>query len=107
MDLRRATKAVGILHARIFVRRAMRFADGAAFVEVSEILRSARGAGVGAGVHDAGVECAGAAAKSVEGKSCGYIGGVDQDVRSIEGDAEQREHTLRTVEKREAFFRFE
>ena len=80
VNLRRAAEAVGVLHARIFDGVAMRFADLAAFVEMGEVARGHGGAGVGAGVHDARIEGAGAAAERVERKSGGDVGGVGGDV---------------------------
>ena len=85
----------------------MRFANLAALVEMREVARGHGRAGVRAGVHDARVEGAGAAAERVERKSGGDVGGVDGDVGFAQRQAEQREHALRAVEQREAFFRFE
>ena len=75
----------------------MRFADLAAFVEMREIARGHRRAGVGAGVHDARVEGAGAAAERVERKRGGDVGGVGGDVGFAKREAEKREHALRAV----------
>src|SRR5439155_20485565 len=76
VDLRRAAEAVGILHAGIFFRRAMRFANFAAVGQMGEITGGATFAGVGACVHDARIESAGTAAKRVEGKGCSDVSGV-------------------------------
>ena len=85
----------------------MRFADLAAFVEVREVARGHRCAGVGAGVHDARIEGAGAAAECVERKSGGDVGGVGGDVGFAKRQAQEGEHALRAVEEGEAFFGFE
>ena len=65
------------------------------------------GAGVGAGVHDARVEGAGAAAEGVEREGGGDVGGVGGDVGFAKREAEKREHALRAVQQRETFFGFE
>src|SRR6516164_9158228 len=65
VDLRRAAQAVSILHARVLFGGAVRFADFAAFVEQRQVAGGATGAGVRAGMHDAGIEGAGAAAEGV------------------------------------------
>ena len=85
----------------------MGFADLAAFIEAREILRGGGCAWVGASLHDARVECAGAAAQGVERKRGGDVGGVDKRVGFEQREAEKREHALRAVEEREAFFGFE
>lgn len=107
MNLRRAAKAVGVLHAGIFFGGAMRFTDLAAVIEMSEIERGARCSGVSACVHDPRIESAGAAAQGIEGKRGGDVGGVGEDIGAIKRDAEKRKHALRAVEKRQSFFCFE
>src|SRR5712675_14570 len=52
-SMRRSAEAVGVLHARVFLRCAVRFADFTAFVEMREISGCAPRAGIGASVHDA------------------------------------------------------
>ncbi len=106
MNLRSAAQAVGVLDARILFGRAVGFADLAAFVEMSEIAGGGARSGIGAGVHDAGIECAGTAAKGVKRKRRGDIGGVGEDVGVIESEAEKSKHALGAVEKRETFLGF-
>ncbi len=107
MHLRSAAQAVGILHAHVFFRRAMRFANLAAFVQVREIAGGRRGAGVWPGTHDPRVECAGTSAQRVERQCRGYVRGVHQQVGIAESEAQQREHPLRAVEQRQSFLGFQ
>src|SRR5882724_8063935 len=102
VDLRRATEAVGVLHAGIFFRRAMRFANFAAFVQMGKISGSAAGARVSARVHDARIESAGTAAKRVERKGCGNVGGVRERVSMTQRQAEQGQHALCAVQEGKA-----
>src|SRR5258708_6281757 len=82
----------------------MRLAGLAAFVEMGEMASGASGSGISARVHDAGVESSGAAAKGIERKGGGDVGGVGEDVCFGERQAQQCEHTLRTVQERESLF---
>jgi len=59
VDLRRAAQAVGVLYASIFVGRAVRLADLAAFVEVRQVARGFSGASVSACMHDARIDAPG------------------------------------------------
>src|SRR5262249_41097604 len=99
VDLRRAAKTVGVLHAGIFFSGAVRFANLAALVKVSKIARGARSSSVGACVHDSRVESAGAAAKGIERERSGDVGGIDENVCVPKREAEKREHALGAVEK--------
>jgi len=67
----------------------------------------ARCAGVRACKHDARVESARTAAKRVERKSGGHVGGIREYIGLVQREAEQRKHALRAVEKREPLFGFE
>ncbi len=107
VHLRRAAQAVGILHARIFFRGTMRFANLAAFVQAREVARRHRGAGVRTCVHDARVECAGTSAQRVERQCRGNIRGVHQQVGIAESEAQQRQHPLRAVKQGQSFFGFQ
>ncbi len=107
VHLRSATEGVGVLNARVLIGSAVGFANGAAFIEMSEIAGGDAGTGVGTGVHDAGIESAGTAAEGVEGKSGGDVGGVYEDIGVMESEAEKSEHALRAVEEGQAFLGFE
>ena len=107
MNLRSAAQAVSILDARIFFRRAVRFADLAAFVQVREVARGRACAGISACMHDARVECTGTAAQGVQRKGGGNIGGIDENVCVVQRETEQGQHSLRAVQKRKPFFCFE
>src|SRR5262249_7554146 len=107
VHLRGAAEAVGVLHTLVFFGRTMRFADFAAFVEMSEVSSCAACSGIGPGVHDAGIERAGASAKGVERKRGGYVGGMGEGGGFAEGEAQKGQHALCAVKQRKAFFGFE
>ena len=56
---------------------------------------------------NARIECGGAAAQRVKRKSRCDVGSIHGDFRFAQRDRREREHRLRAVEQREAFFRFE
>ena len=58
-------------------------------------------------LRDARIERRGAAAQRVERKRGGDVGRVDGNFRFAQGQRQEREHCLRAVQQREAFFRFE
>ena len=107
VHLRRAAHAVRILHARIFFRRAMRFANLAAFVQVRQVSRRRRRAGVCSRVHDSRVERSGTSAQRVERKRRRNIRGVDENIGFAQRETQQRQHSLRAVEQRKPFLRFQ
>lgn len=107
VNLRGAAQAIGILNAGIFFGGAMGLANEAAFVEMREIACRTASAGIGACVHDAGIEGAWAASEGVEGKRSGDVGSIGKLVGFAEGETQQGEHTLRAVEKRKALLGFE
>src|SRR5215470_17123780 len=85
----------------------MRFANLAAFVEVSEIACSRPRSSIGAGVHDARIECAWAATQRVKGKSSRDIGRIGKSIGLEQSKAQQRQHPLRTIQKGESFLGFQ
>ncbi len=99
VDLRRATQAISILHARIFLRSAMRLANLAALIQVRNIRRRRRRSRIRARMHDPRVERAGAPAQRIQRKGSSHIRGVHQNVRFMQRQAQQRQHALRPVQQ--------
>ncbi len=100
VHLRCATQAVRILHAWIFIRRAMRLTNLAARVHVRDISRRRRRPRIRPRLHDPRIERPGTSAQRIERKGSGHIRGVHENVRFMQGQAEQRKHALRPIQKR-------
>ena len=107
VNLWSAAQAVGVLDARVFGVRTVGLTNLAAFVEARQIFGGDGGAGICARLHDARIECAGAAAQRVQRKSCGDVSGIHKSIGFQEREAQKREHSLRAIQQREAFFGFE
>jgi len=103
VNLRDAAEAVGVLHARVFCRRAVRFADLAAAVEALEMAGDESVAGMRARIGDARIEGDRAAAKRVERERGGDVSRIGGNFGVAQGESEKSEHGLGAVEEREAF----
>ena len=99
MHLWRAPQTVGVLHARIFFCCAVRLTNLAAIIQVREVLCGRSRACVSASVHDARIECPRAAAQRIEREGGGHVCCVNQNIGFAQRKAEQREHSLRAVQK--------
>ena len=102
--LRGAAQAIGVLHSRVALGRAMRFADLAAAVQARQIACRGRRARVGASPRDALVERRGAAAQRVERQRRGHVGRIGEDCRLAQPQHQQGQHPLRAVQQRQALF---
>src|SRR5882672_211926 len=105
--LRGATHAVGVLHSRIAIRGAMRFANLASAIHAQQVARCRGVSGIGPRPGDARVECGGASAQRVKRECRGHVGGVDENLRLAQSERQERQHSLRSVQQRDSFLRLE
>ncbi len=72
-----------------------------------EVARRAAGSGVGTRLHDPRVKGTGAAAERVQRQRSRDIRGIHEHIGFTQRQAEQRQHSLRAIEQRQALFCFQ
>ena len=85
----------------------MRFPNLAAFIQVRQVPRRRRRSRIGARLHDPRIERAGTSPQRIQRKGSGHVRGVHKTVRFAQRQTQQRQHSLRAIQKRKSFFRFQ
>ncbi len=94
VNLRRAAQAVRVLHARVLLRRAVRFADFAAAIQPLDIARGDRVSRVRPHSRDARVERRRAAAQRVERQRRRDVRRVHRDLGVAQGERQRARASL-------------